>query len=107
LNNRLSYIASQGYTTITYDTLYAGLKGQTKLPAKPIILTFDDGYIDFYVNAFPILRKYNLNATEFIPTGLIDTAYYLHWEQIKEMDKSGLISFSSSQHYSCKFTHAN
>lgn len=94
-DQQMGYIASNGFTPITFDTLYAGLKGNTTLPAKPIIITFDDGYVDFYVNAFPILRKYNLHVTQFIPTGLIDTAYYLHWEQIKEMDKTGLISFEA------------
>lgn len=92
---QMNYIAKSGYTTITYDTLYGALVGKTILPPKPIILTFDDGYVDFYVNAFPILRKYNLHATEFIPTGFVGSSYYLHWEQIKEMDKSGLMTFQA------------
>ena len=94
-DGQMNYIATSGFNTITFDTLYAALKGTASLPPKPVLLTFDDGYIDFYVNAFPILRRYNLKATEFIPTGLIDTAYYLHWDQIKEMDKTGLISFEA------------
>lgn len=91
----LQYLSSQGYTPITLDTMYAALKKQISLPAKPIILTFDDGYIDFYVNAYPILRKYNFHAVSFIPTGLVDQGYYLHWNQIKEMQASGLISFEA------------
>jgi peptidoglycan/xylan/chitin deacetylase (PgdA/CDA1 family) len=94
-DEQMAYLKSAGYNPIDFDTLYAALKDQATLPPKPIILTFDDGYIDFYVNAFPILRKYNLHATEFIPTGLVDTAYYLHWDQIKEMDQTGLISFQA------------
>ncbi|MBI2021789.1 polysaccharide deacetylase family protein [Candidatus Daviesbacteria bacterium] len=91
----MAYLQKQGYATISLDTLYAALKGQVTLPDKSIILTFDDGYVDFYVNAYPILRKYNLHATSFIPTGLIGQGYYLNWDQIKEMDASGLISFQS------------
>lgn len=92
---QMGYLASNGYHTITFDTLYAILKGTGAVPSNPIILTFDDGYIDFYYNAYPILRKYNLHATSFIPTGLMDQGYYLHWSQIKEMDQSGLISFEA------------
>lgn len=92
---QMAYISKNGYNTISLDTIYAVLKGQASLPAKPIVLTFDDGYIDFYVNAFPVLRKYNLHATAFISTGLIDQGYYMHWNQIKEIDASGLISFEA------------
>lgn len=94
-DDQLSVLASHGYQTITLDTLYAAIKGQATLPAKPVILTFDDGYIDFYTNAYPILKKYGFHATSFIPTGLMDQGYYLHWDQIKEMSNSGLISFEA------------
>jgi peptidoglycan/xylan/chitin deacetylase (PgdA/CDA1 family) len=92
---QMKFVAEGGYNTISYDTLYAALKGNGTLPTKPVILTFDDGYIDFYVNAFPILRKFNLHATVFVSTGLMDQGYYLQWSQIKEMDATGLISFQA------------
>lgn len=98
---QMTHLASHGYTPITLDTLYAGLKKTAGLPNKPIILTFDDGYIDFYINAFPILQRFNFHAVSFIPTGLMDQGYYLHWDQIKQMDATGLISFQahSVNHY--------
>ena len=77
------------------DTFYAALKKQTTLPAKTIALTFDDGYIDFYYNAYPILRRYNLNATVFVITGFVGKPAYLTWGQIKEMQGSGLIHFGA------------
>ncbi len=92
---QMGYLASNGFTPVSLDTMYAALKYGAPLPPKPIILTFDDGYIDFYVNAYPILRKYNFHATSFIPTGLMNQGYYLNWAQIKEMDASGLISFEA------------
>ncbi len=92
---QMSFLSESGYTTLTFDTLYAVLKGEATLPSKPIILTFDDGYIDFYVNAFPILRRYNLQAVVFVPTGLVGKSYYLSWDQIKTMDATGLISFQA------------
>lgn len=98
----MSYLAKSGYNTITFDTLYAGLHGQASLPGKPIILTFDDGYIDFYVNAYPILRRYGLHAVSFIPTGLMGQGYYMSWAQIKEINATGLVSFQAHS-----ITHPN
>lgn len=92
---QMGYLKSSGYNSITFDTLYASLKSGSSLPLKPLILTFDDGYIDFYLNAFPILQKYNFKAVSFIPTGLIGTSYYMSWNQIKELDSSNLISFQA------------
>lgn len=94
-DNQLGYLAKNGYNPISLDTLYAALKGKAALPSRPVILTFDDGYIDFYINAFPILRKYNFHAISFIPTGLMNQGYYMSWSQIKEIDSSGLVIFQA------------
>lgn len=97
----MKYLKDNGYVTVTFDTLYAALKKQTKLPDKAIILTFDDGYIDFYYNAYNILRKYGFSAVLFIPTGLVGKPAYLTWDMIREMHASGLIYFGahSVHHY--------
>ncbi len=92
---QLSYLESSGFTAIDFETLYNGLKGIGGLPAKPILLTFDDGYIDFFINAYPILQRHHMKGTVFIPTGLMGTSFYLHWDQIKQMQGSGLISFQA------------
>lgn len=95
LEEQMKYLSDNGYSTISLDTLYAALKKQTTLSPKTVILSFDDGYMDFYYNAYPILRRYNIHATSFIPTGLMNQGYYLTWDQIKEMQSSGLISFQA------------
>ena len=76
---------------ITPDELYAGLNGEIELPPKPVLITFDDGYIDNYTNAFPILKKYNLRATIFIiPAFTSVYPNYMTWEQLKEMEANGI-----------------
>lgn len=90
---QMQYLAQSGYTPITLDTLYGIFNKQTSAPAKPIVLTFDDGYIDFYTNAFPILRRFDFHAVSFIPTGLMGGGYYMNWNQIKEIASSGLVTF--------------
>lgn len=91
---QMEYISKNGYNTISLDTLYAALKGG-QLPPKPLVLTFDDGYIDFYINAFPIMRRFNIKSVSFLPTGLINQGYYMSWSQIKEIDATGLVSFQT------------
>lgn len=94
-DKQLNYLSQNGFTPISLDALYSAIKGGGQLPGKPVILTFDDGYMDFYYNAFPILKRYNFVSTVFIPTALMDQGYYLTWGQISEMSSSGLVSFQS------------
>ena len=67
----MRYLAESGYTTLTADTLLAFLTEQTALPAKSVLITFDDGYLDNYVYAFPVLQRYGLHAVIFAVTSWI------------------------------------
>ncbi len=99
---QMDYLSKNGYTPITLDNLYGIFNGQASAPARPVVLTFDDGYQDFYTIAFPILRRFNFHAVSFIPTGLIGRSYYMNWEQIKEISATGLVHFEAHS-----VTHAN
>lgn len=87
-DGQMKYLSDNGYTAIDFSEI----KNYEKY-RKPIIITFDDGYEDNYTNAYPILKKYKLKATIFVPSSFIDTPQYLTSRQIKEM--SDLISFQS------------
>lgn len=70
-----------------------------KVPKNSILITFDDGYKNNYTNAFSILKKYGLKATIFLNTKYVgNDEYYLNWDEIKEMYKSGLIDFQMHTH---------
>ncbi len=90
---QMQYLSQNGYTPVTLDTLYGIFNGQASVAGKPIVLTFDDGYIDFYTTAFPVLRRFNFHAVSFIPTALMGGGYYMNWNQIKEIASSGLVTF--------------
>ncbi len=92
---QMDYLAKNGYTPISLDTLYGIYNGQASVAGKPVVLTFDDGYIDFYTNAFPILKRFNFHAVSFISTGLVGGGYYMNWNQIKEIQSSGLVTFEA------------
>jgi len=69
----------------------------SKNKKNEIILTFDDGHDSDYYKVFPYLKKNNLIGYFFIITSRIDTEGYLTWNQIKEMNKGGMI-FGSHSH---------
>jgi len=87
---QMAYLASHGYRTVSLLDLFEHLQGGQALPERPIILTFDDGYDDNYTNAYPILRRYGLQGTFFIITGLVGQPGYLTWEQAREMRRGGM-----------------
>ena len=90
-DTQMKFLVDSGCITITPDELYAGLNGEMELPPKPVLITFDDGYLDNYTNAFPILKKYNLQATIFIiPAFTSVYPGYMTWEQLKEMEANGI-----------------
>jgi peptidoglycan/xylan/chitin deacetylase (PgdA/CDA1 family) len=89
---QMEYLYKNGYHTITPDQLMAYLKSGKPLPNKPIMITFDDGYLDNYTNAYPIMKKYDFTATIFIITNLIgQDNRFMTWDQIKEMQHNGMV----------------
>src|SRR5258708_6536174 len=90
---QMAYLNKAGYTTITALDLVNALRNHTGLPPKSILVTLDDGYDDLYTNAYPILKKYNIKASLLIPSGLINNPGYSTWDQLREMQGSGLIYF--------------
>ena len=88
---QMKYLVDHGYHTITPNELYDYLAGNGTLPERPVLITFDDGYVDNYTKAFPILKKYHLKATVFVVTGFLSKRKgYLTWDQVREMEKNGV-----------------
>ncbi|MBI5568221.1 MAG: polysaccharide deacetylase family protein [Chloroflexi bacterium] len=89
---QVKLLIDNGFTTITLFDLYEHLATGKALPDKPIVLTFDDGYVDNYEQAFPILKKYEQIGTFFVLTGPADVKdpAYMSWEMVKEMSSAGM-----------------
>lgn len=88
---QMQYLADNGHTPIDFYTLSRAIANLEPLPPKPVILTFDDGYLDNYENAYPILQQFGFVGTFFIPTEFIDNnrVGYMSWPMIEEMAASG------------------
>ncbi|MFA4996236.1 MAG: polysaccharide deacetylase family protein [Patescibacteria group bacterium] len=82
---QLDLIKNEGYTTITFNDLSTG-----NTPTKPIILTFDDGYENFYQNAYPELKKRGMIGTVFVIVNDIGKNDYLSEKEIKEINSNGI-----------------
>ncbi len=86
---QMKYLAKNGYHTITPSELADALENNAALPEKPVLITFDDGYLDNYNNAFPILKRYNMKATIFLITDYVSVyPNYLTWDKALEMQEN-------------------
>lgn len=83
------------YTFLTASDLADILDGKKSLPTKPVLLTFDDGYRDFYTDVYPILKKYNVKATEYVISGVIGKPNYMFSNQVQEISESGLVEIGA------------
>lgn len=111
--NDLKFLKEQGYTTLTIsDIINYQNHSNTRLPAKPIILTFDDGYYNNYFVVFPLLKEYGMKGVisvvgEFCDreeTQTIRHPYYsiMNYRELKEMTDSGVFEV---QNHSYNFHH--
>jgi peptidoglycan/xylan/chitin deacetylase (PgdA/CDA1 family) len=71
--DHLATLARAGYSSILLADLVAYVSGARSLPPRSVALTFDDGYLDNWVFAFPLLKKYGFKATIFVSTDFVDS----------------------------------
>ncbi|MDR3591964.1 MAG: polysaccharide deacetylase family protein [Negativicutes bacterium] len=89
-DRQMAYLQENGFHSITPDQLVDFILEGKALPDKPVLITFDDGYQDFYDNAYPTLRKYGFTATVFLITDVVGRdPGYLTWDEIIEMRQQG------------------
>jgi len=91
---QMDYLASHGYEPIFLSTLIDRYKEGKKIPAKLLVLTFDELHDDFYYTVYPVLKKYKFKATVFMFTRGVGQGY-LTWEQLQEIKNSGLVEIGS------------
>jgi peptidoglycan/xylan/chitin deacetylase (PgdA/CDA1 family) len=93
--NQIKYLKEKNFKFLKMEDL-SNIKN---LPNKRVLITFDDGYENVFINAVPILEKYNVPAIFFIPVGLIDNKIgelkVMSWEQIKALSENPLFEIGS------------
>jgi peptidoglycan/xylan/chitin deacetylase (PgdA/CDA1 family) len=78
-----------GYTTITTELLIKAITQGADLPPRPLIITFDDGHLNNYTTAFPIMKKYGFTGVLYIVSSYMGADQYMNADQIKEMAAAG------------------
>lgn len=112
------YLYLRKFTTITLRQLYEYMKSNTALPSKPVVLTFDDGFLDNWFYAYPILKKYGMKGVIFVNPDFVDSTTkaipnledvwrgrkresdleywgYLSWEEMRRMEHDGTMEIQS------------
>jgi peptidoglycan/xylan/chitin deacetylase (PgdA/CDA1 family) len=98
---QMDYLDAAGYRTMTAADLVGSRRGRP-LPPRPVVLTFDDAYADFYSTALPVLREHDFCATLYVPTGYVGgTASFLSglgeghrpvlsWQALRDIAAAGV-----------------
>ena len=97
---QMEWLARNGFSTLSLEELAGFVAGEPKAPARSVMITFDDGYDSVYLHAYPVLKTLNLKAAVFLIGSRIGMPAHgnrghLTWEQVKEMQGSGLVEFGS------------
>lgn len=99
---QMAYLYENGYRPLTISDLVDAAQAGTALPEKPVLLTFDDGFADFFTECLPILLRYQFTATLYLVTAYMgQTSRWLEreneadrpmltWEQIRHIAASGI-----------------
>ncbi len=97
---QMAYLYNNGYTTLGVTQLIEA-RQKNHIPERCVVITFDDGFADFYVDALPVLKRYNQTASVYITTGYVGATSLwmqpdegnrpmLTWEQIKAIQEAGV-----------------
>jgi len=116
--SQLMWLKKKQFHTISLQQLYSHMSEGRKLPKNPVVLTFDDGYLDNWVFAYPLLKKYGFSGTIYLSPEFVDPAIsnrknlddfwktninlkklkttgFLSWEELIEMEKEGVMDIQS------------
>jgi len=99
-DSQLRYLHEKGYRTVSLDQALAP-PARRRLPPKPIVITLDDGTLDFWECARPLLERYDFTASVFVVTGRVGATSdwdrqlgeperpLMNWEQIEALHRAG------------------
>ena len=90
LEAELSWLKTNGYSSITFDDLARHLTQGDSLPAKPVIISFDDDWENQFTYGLPLLKKYGFTATFYIWVVVVGMKHHMTWDEVKELDAEGM-----------------
>jgi peptidoglycan/xylan/chitin deacetylase (PgdA/CDA1 family) len=95
---QMRYLHENGFQTLSPADVFANGETSIRIVRKPVIITFDDGFRDFYTNAQPILAKFGFTPIVYLPTAYIQkttTTFKgldcLTWNEVRELSRAGVL----------------
>lgn len=103
---QMQYLADAKYHVISFTALENYFNKGSPLPENPVIISFDDGWGDQFIYAFPILEKHKYTATFFVFTNPIGTRGFMTWDNLRTLRDAGMTiaAHSRSHPYLNKIT---
>jgi peptidoglycan/xylan/chitin deacetylase (PgdA/CDA1 family) len=98
-HQQMQYLAANGYHVLSLHDAVQAVLGTERLPSRPVVLTFDDGYEDFFTAAVPELRQWGFTATSFVITGRVGSPSYMSWFEIQAADAMGFTIGAHTVHH--------
>jgi peptidoglycan/xylan/chitin deacetylase (PgdA/CDA1 family) len=100
-DRELRWLVSRGFHAITQEQLFDALERGARLPPKPVMITFDDGYRDVLWNAAPLLAHYHMRATAYVITARISgpDSSFLTWPELSRLERLGVEIGSHTVHH--------
>ncbi|MDQ0482576.1 polysaccharide deacetylase family protein [Guptibacillus hwajinpoensis] len=99
---QMKWLHEHEYLTLTLDEFQQYIEGQIPLPKNSVLLTFDDGHKNNYIEAYPVMKQYGFTAVQFLITSLIDdetvpyTSEYNQYLSVEEIEEtSDVFEFAS------------
>jgi len=87
---QMAWLKRNGYTAISQAELFRAIQDGAALPARPVLITVDDGYVDAVTSMLPVLKPLGWPATFFIITSRIGERAFLDGDQLKTLDRAGM-----------------
>jgi peptidoglycan/xylan/chitin deacetylase (PgdA/CDA1 family) len=95
---QMANLHSHGYSTCTLTQALDSLRSRRQSTTRLVVITFDDGYTNFYRQAFPVLNRFGFSATVFLPTAYIGDHPLqfkgrdcLTWTEVRELRNHGIV----------------
>jgi peptidoglycan/xylan/chitin deacetylase (PgdA/CDA1 family) len=86
---QMDYLARNRFHVIPLAQAVAAIRTHGRLPSRPVVLTFDDGYADFYTTAVPEMRRHGFTATDYVVPNLLGRGSFMSWSQVIAADQLG------------------
>jgi peptidoglycan/xylan/chitin deacetylase (PgdA/CDA1 family) len=98
-HNQMAYLARNHFTVIPLSRAVAAIRSHQPLPPRSVVLTFDDGYADFYTTAIREMAHYGFTATDFVVPGLVGRGSFMSWSQVVAADRMGFTIGAHTMHH--------